>query len=139
VQARSLIGFGIVALLAQGCAPQQQAAAPAQEPYDEAGHAAHCDVAPNPLPISGTAPADVKMTVGNDGGWCAVRLGSLARVAVLRTAPEHGTVYFRNVASRELTRLQYTPATGYSGTDSFVFQLQPSNVLVRTSVTVTRP
>ena len=135
MQARLLAVLGL-AILIQGCAQNAAPLAPAVEPADEAGHAAKCDVTPNPLPIAGAAPATAQMTVGNDGGWCAVRLAQV-KSAVLRTPPAHGKPYFRNV--RDITRLQYTPAPGYTGPDSFVFQLVPGGTLVRTNVTVTAP
>lgn len=134
MQARWFMVMGVAALALQGCKEPPPVLAPPVEPADEAGHAAKCQVDPNPVVLNGKDAVDVKLSVANDGGWCAVRLAQ-SKSALLRTPPQHGSVYFRNV--RDITRLQYTPAPGYTGPDSFTFQLVPSGAPIRTTVDVT--
>lgn len=135
MRAKLIAVLGLTGLLIQGCAEKPQAVQ-MQEPADEAGHAAKCDVTPNPVVLHGADAVKVAMTVGNDGGWCAVRMAQ-SKTAILRQPPEHGKPYFRNV--RDISRLQYYPAAGFAGTDSFTFQMIPSGALVKTTVTVTAP
>lgn len=136
VQSKLFAAATVAVLLLQGCAHKQVVVAPAAEPYDEAYHAAKCTVDPNPVRLGTEQKITVKMSVGNDGGWCAVRMAQV-KAALLRTVPQHGKAYFRNIPDRDLTRLQYTPASGFTGTDSFTFQLVPSGAKVVTTVTVT--
>lgn len=131
MQAKLLIALMFAGLLLEGCATDNKPAP--VEPPDEAGHAAKCEVTPSPVPVKEGAAVDVKMTVGNDGGWCAVRL-SQVKAGLLRVPPQNGKVYFHNV--RDLTRLEYTPRAGFAGADAFTFQLVPGNATVRTTVTV---
>lgn len=128
--------LGSAALLMQACAQKPLVQTPVAEAPDEAGHAAQCSFTPNPATIDPATPLQVKVEVTNDGGWCAVRLNQV-KTALLRTPPEHGRVYFRNV--RDLTRLQYTPNAGFAGTDHFKFQIQPGAAIVEADVTVTAP
>jgi hypothetical protein len=123
-------------LLLQACAKPPVVVPPQFEPQDEAGHAVDCKVTPNPVVLGNVTSVHVDMVVGNDGGWCAVRMPQI-KTALLRVAPEHGAPYFRNV--RDITRLQYTPAAGYAGQDHFTFEILPNGVKIETTVTVKAP
>lgn len=130
-----LLAFSTIMLL-QACAKPPVVVPPQMEPADEAGHAADCQVTPNPVDVTKEPTVKVQMTVGNDGGWCAVRMEQV-KTALLRVQPQHGEPYFRNV--RDITRLQYTPAAGYAGTDNFSFEVLPTGAKIETSVTVKAP
>lgn len=79
------------------------------------------------------------MRVANDGGWCAISVqldGQPYAAGLLTDPPAHGKVYIHPVGN--FTRIDYTPDSGFTGTDSFVVQLIPGNPALRTTVTVTR-
>jgi hypothetical protein len=70
-------------------------------------------------------PADGRMDMGNDGGWCVIRLrptgpsGGLARFpAVVRTPPAHGEVVVGTLDGQ--LRIAYRPARGFAGEDQFL-------------------
>ena len=91
-----------------------------------------------------TAPAPGKETtatvsVGNDGGWCAVTVdndGHPYAAGLLVTRPAHGRVYIHTVG--DATRIDYFPAKGYAGPDSYAVQLLPGEGTVRATVSVVR-
>lgn len=84
------------------------------------------------------------MDVGNDGGWC----GWYARLsdvdggptnylsAAIAQPPTHGTLRVRRDADR--VHIEYQPAAGYVGSDTFAVRLNPGNSLHTTNVTVTQ-
>jgi Bacterial Ig domain len=77
--------------------------------------------------------------VSNEGGWCGVTLtrGGVAYESYLMvTRPNHGKVFAHRVGAN--TRIDYTPDTGFTGTDSFAVRLIPGNAVIREAVTVTR-
>lgn len=79
------------------------------------------------------------MRVANDGGWCAIsvqRDGNPYDAGLLTGLPAHGRVFIHPVGP--VTRIDYTPDPGFSGTDRFVVQLIPGNPVIRTTVIVTR-
>ena len=79
------------------------------------------------------------MAVGNDGGWCATTLAESGQpyAAGLLTVPAaHGTVYIHTVGDG--TRIDYTPDTGFAGSDSFTVTLLPGRPVLQMAVTVTR-
>ncbi len=79
------------------------------------------------------------MAVGNDGGWCAItvdRNGAPYGAGLLAARPAHGKVLIHTVG--DATRIDYTPAPGYAGPDSFTARLLPGESTVRVAVTVTR-
>lgn len=83
--------------------------------------------------------ATATMRVGNDGGWCAIHValhGKPYAAGLLTQPAQHGTVFIHPVGDD--TRIDYTPAPGYVGPDSFVVQLIPGNPSIRVTVTVTR-
>jgi hypothetical protein len=86
------------------------------------------------------------MTVGNDGGWCAISVMQPAsskesgptpyKAGLLTSRPAHGKVYVHTVG--DATRIDYRPAPGYAGPDSFAVTLVPGNAVLRADVTVTK-
>jgi hypothetical protein len=103
---------------------------------DLAGAAKNC-TASKPDLAAGKESA-VAMQVGNDGGWCAVTVqqsGKPYEAGLLTTLAAHGTVFIHPVGDD--TRIDYTPAHGFHGTDSFVVSLIPGDPTIRAEVTVT--
>lgn len=131
------------ALLLSACANQNAPQTVVQaEPMD--GVASVCNTTPSPLPRA--AAAEVQMQLRNDGGWCAVRIadkdGTPFSYPLMRQRPAHGHVTVNKVAGN--SRIEYTPASGFSGTDAFTVALVPkdasggagSDVLVQVRATV---
>ena len=105
---------------------------------DQQGEARVCTVPKVPALVDGKEAA-VPMTVGNNGGWCAVevaRNGSPYGAGLLMARPAHGKVLIHTVG--DVTRIDYTPAPGYAGPDSFTARLIPGEATLRVTVTVTR-
>ena len=140
---RRLPGVGLAALLAGCAAPHPKpvaAAGPAARVYaiDLTGAAKHC-TAPTPRLTDGKT-ATVAMTVGNDGGWCAITLARRDGTAgpyaagLLLAGPAHGKVYVHTVG--DATRIDYTPRPGFVGPDQFTVSLLPSRPIVVVRVRV---
>jgi hypothetical protein len=125
-------------VLLQGCAkPAQQAAGPRLFASDFQGAAKSCK-APKPS-LSPGKETMAAMSVGNDGGWCAISVaddGKSYAAGLLTESPAHGDVYIHPVGNE--TRIDYTPDTGFAGKDVFAVRLLPGNPMVRVAVTVTR-
>ncbi|MBV9538261.1 MAG: hypothetical protein JOY70_04945 [Acidisphaera sp.] len=103
---------------------------------DLSGGAKKCD-APKDIPLAAGKEAEVKVTVGNDGGWCAIAVGQGGKpfaAGLLTTTPAHGTVFIHTVG--DVTRIDYTPEARYAGPDSFAVRLVPGDQAIRASVTV---
>jgi hypothetical protein len=110
------------ALLLAAC--MQQAAAPPAGPNLNEGIAAVCNPS-TPTLVPG-AVAQAQIQVGNDGGWCAVRVADMGQpfvVGLVHDRPAHGRVVIRTAGDQ--TFLDYVPAPGYSGPDSFTAILRP--------------
>jgi len=127
--------------LLQACSNPAGPAGSRQRVYaaDLAGAAKVCE-APDISPQAGAAtPATIK--VGNDGGWCGLRLrqaGTKPFDAGLLTArPSHGSVLVHEVGDD--TRIDYTPDRRYAGTDAFEVKLIPGEERIKVAVTVTAP
>jgi hypothetical protein len=104
---------------------------------DETGGAKQCKVGPVHL-IAGRETS-ATMTVGNDGGWCAITVaqeGHPYAAGLLTVGAGHGTVYVHQVG--DATRIDYTPDRGFVGPDAFTVTLLPSRPVLRVGVTVTR-
>ena len=139
------VAFGMATLLA-GCAgkPPPLATRTGAPVYaiDMTGGAKLCTV-PQPHLIA-RKTTSVDMRVGNDGGWCGIRLiqpGSEAEpkpyAAGLLMAPaSHGTVYIHTVG--DLTRVDYTPRPGFVGHDHFTVSLLPDRPVLTVQVIVVR-
>ena len=130
------------ALGLQGCTPQQAAVlAPEgarQYAVDQQGGARVCTV-PKESALADGKETSLAMTVGNDGGWCAIsvgRNGSPYSLGLLTARPTHGQVYIHSVGDN--TRIDYTPDPRYVGPDSFTARLVPGDAVLRVSVTVSR-
>jgi hypothetical protein len=116
-----------VALALAGCQgppkPPPPPPPPPLPPHIGPPPAAACTVAPFHVADGGTT--DVVMSVGNDGGYCAATLtdaaGAPFDAPLVPVLPEHGTP--RVVKYNGKTSVEYTPAPGYVGHDSFVVHL----------------
>ena len=123
----------------EGCA-EKVAQGPRSRVFaaDVSGRAKNCTVSKVDVRDGQETPATVQ--VGNDGGWCAItvdRRGKPYDSGLLITRPAHGTVVIHPVGDD--TRIDYTPARGYTGSDSFAVRLIPGDGSIRASVTVTAP
>lgn len=127
------------ALLA-GCAREPPPAASATREYaiDQAGAAKQCTVGPL-APVAGKEVA-ARMTVRNDGGWCAFAVAQPGpqpyAAGLLTEEPAHGHVYVHPVGDN--TRIDYTPDASYVGPDAFTVTLLPGRAVIRSTVNVTR-
>jgi len=126
-------------MLLQGCAqkPGPQVAQPRLFASDFQGAAKSCK-APKPSLSPGKDTA-AEMTVGNDGGWCAIEVadeGKPYAAGLLTEQSAHGDVYIHPVGNT--TRIDYTPDSGFTGNDAFAVRLLPGDPVLRVSVTVTR-
>jgi hypothetical protein len=135
-----LSGVGLILL--GGCGgPQGASGVPGGRVFaaDLAGKARKCEVE-QPSTEDGKA-ATATMTVSNEGGWCGVSVVRRAGVpydsSILETRPNHGKVLVHRVG--DTTRIDYTPASRYTGPDSFAVKLIPGNPILRVNVTVTGP
>jgi len=140
-RAVALLAAATAALAA--CAQPQRAAAPAAPAarayyVDQQGGARVCTVPQGPLTLSGGAPTEARMVVGNDGGWCGIAVaqpGPRPYTAGLVSArPAHGRLHVRTVGDR--TRVDYIPDAGFAGSDSFAVNLLPGGAQLRVAVTV---
>lgn len=130
-----------VAVLVSACTqPQAPAQGPSRPVYatDLSGGARVCTV--NSFSINPGRESVASMTVGNDGGWCDIKVrqqGPMPYEAGLLTVqPNHGKVYIHEVGDD--TRIDYTPDPGYAGPDTFTVTLLPGRPLIHTTVNVTR-
>jgi hypothetical protein len=103
---------------------------------DQQGAARTCKVS-DATAVPGKQVA-VEMSVGNDGGWCALKMSapnhSPYGAGLLTDRAAHGTVYIHTVGDD--TRIDYTPEHGYAGTDTFSVTLLPGAAALTVSVTV---
>jgi len=127
------------ALLVQSCA-ERAPAPPSARMFsaDMAGGAKSCTV-PTVKPEPGQS-AEVPMKVANDGGWCAVTVNNRGKpfdAGLLASPAGHGKVLIHTVGND--TRIDYTPAARFTGTDAFSVRLLPGDATVRVAVSVTPP
>jgi hypothetical protein len=142
MMARAIVPFlSAAALLAlQGCA--HQAPRPSAPVYaiDFQGAAKQCTV-PKQVDLQPGKTADATMAVTNDGGWCAIAVAQSGpepyAAGLLTGRPAHGKVYIHPVGDQ--TRIDYTPETGFGGTDQFEVKLIPGDEVLRVAVTVQGP
>lgn len=128
--------LGSTALLLAGC--NQPGFGSRERVYaaDVTGGAKKCE-APSPS-LSDGKTAEVTMKVANDGGWCGVSLSRSGRpydAALLTARPSHGKVVVNRVG--DTTRIAYTPAQRFVGSDTFSVKLIPGDAVVRVTATVT--
>ncbi len=132
--------LAMTGLLLQACgeAPHPEAAKPGPRLYaaDVYGGARACVVPKLSLPDG--KPTDAAMTVGNDGGWCGITVAQAGdkpyAAGLLTEPPQHGKVLIHQVG--DATRIDYTPDTNFTGSDSFTVTLIPGDPVIRTAVTV---
>jgi hypothetical protein len=125
-----------VALLAGACSPQG-ATWDGIYSVDRAGRAKTCS-APTASPPDGAA-LKAQIQQSNDGGWCGMILsrgGQPYDSYLIITRPSHGRLFAHRVGS--ITRIDYTPDAGFTGTDSYAIRLIPGNAVVEGTVTVTQ-
>jgi hypothetical protein len=130
--------FGLACVLLAGC-QKQPLAPPSARVYavDLAGGARSCTVPAVELTEGKSAAA--AMSVANDGGWCAITLAQRGRqpyaAGLIQTRAQHGQVHIHTVGYD--TRIDYTPDSGFNGTDAFAVRLIPGNPVLTVNVTVT--
>jgi hypothetical protein len=130
------LAIAAMAVLLQACADKPPSGPPARlYAVDQAGGAKKCE-APKVAPTAGQeVPA--AMTLGNDGGWCAVTVANGGRpfdAGLLTAPPAHGKVHIHTVGND--TRIDYTPEPRFTGADAFAVRLLPGNASIRVSVSV---
>lgn len=127
--------------LLQACSHPSGPTGPAVRIFavDLAGAAKTCD-APRLSPTSGQKTA-VAMKVGNDGGWCGIRVYQDGprpfEAGLLETRPSHGSILIHEVGDD--TRIDYTPDRHFAGNDAFAVKLIPGDATLNVTVTVTAP
>lgn len=129
------IAVSATGLAVQACT--QQPAAPGARVFaaDMAGAAKSCTVS-KVVPAAGQQ-TNVTMTVGNDGGWCAITVNDRGKpfgAGLLTGQATHGKVVIHTVGDD--TRIDYTPAARYIGADSFTVRLVPGDATLRVAVSV---
>ncbi len=119
----------------QACAPQQQAAAPAARIYavDVQGRAALCDVPQSGVTLTADRPVEATMTMDNDGGWCGIATNR-AGPGLVTAKPANGRLHVRKVGA--ITRVDYIPDRGFTGTDAFAVKLLPDQAELKVAATV---
>jgi hypothetical protein len=132
------LAAGLLALA--GCAqdrPAQTASTARVYAVDLQGGAKLCTV-PDQLTLSADRPAEARMVVGNDGGWCGITVAQPGprpyTAGLVANRPEHGRVHVRTVGDR--TRVDYIPDRGFTGTDAFAVRMLPGNATMQVAVTV---
>ena len=147
LQARTLSSFLAIGIMLAGCAQPVVAPPPPPPPPPLPPHfgpppAADCKVAP--FHVADGHEAEVLMTVGNDGGYCAATLTTAggqpfdAPLIPGAAQPLHGMAHV--VPYNGKTSVEYTPDAGYTGHDHFVTRLiirgKPGYTSLNVSVTV---
>ncbi len=133
---RAWLCLAATALLAEGCAPAAPTG-PQVFAIDVAGGAKTCVAAPVSPPDGQALLVQVRMN--NDGGWCGVtasRGGAAFDSYLLAVRPKHGTVFAHHVGA--VTRIDYTPDPGFTGTDDFAVHMIPGNATIEEAVTVSQ-
>jgi hypothetical protein len=106
---------------------------------DTFGAAKVCEV-PKVDPVAGQT-VEAKMIVGNDGGWCGIRMHQDGPkpygAGLLTTRPGHGAVTIHVVGDD--TRIDYTPDRKFTGSDGFAVRLVPGDATVQVTVAVAGP
>jgi hypothetical protein len=132
--------LGLAAVAIDGCAQNKPAQSTTRlYAIDQSGAAKSCSVSPTPVVVADGKTTEAVLTVGNDGGWCAITVdqgGKPFAAGLLATRATHGRVYVHTVG--DATRIDYTPDPGYSGGDSFVVRLEPGEATVSVRVTATK-
>jgi hypothetical protein len=140
--------FALWSLLAlpvalSACTKPETAAAPRSTlpiySADLLGGAKLCTV-PDTVALRDGQLTETTMTVGNDGGWCGLKVSLPGPVPfdnglVSREArPANGRVHVHAVG--DYTRIDYTPDAGFVGSDAFTVELRPGSTRVKVAVQV---
>lgn len=128
--------LGSAVLLLAGCNQQGGASRERVFAADVTGAAKKCE-APSPSVTDGKT-SEAALKVANDGGWCGISLSRSGRpydAALLTARPMHGRVVVNRVG--DTTRITYTPAQRFVGSDTFAVKLIPGDAVVRVTATVT--
>jgi hypothetical protein len=104
---------------------------------DMMGASSLCTVADAPK-LTDAQQTEVPMTVGNDGGFCGLRVAKPGPepfdAGLLTARAANGRVRVQSVG--DYTRIDYMADSGFVGTDSFVVRLLPGSTSVKVNVTV---
>jgi hypothetical protein len=136
----TLVAALAAAALLPGCAELAPAQYSQTRQYaiDQSGFAKSC-TAPKDLKLTAGQTTPAAISVGNDGGWCAISVAqsgpSPYAAGLLRKGAEHGTVYIHAVG--DFTRIDYTPDRGYTGPDSYQVAFLPGQPTLDVTVSVT--
>ena len=137
--------FALLAML-PGCdllGPKTAANGQALAPVSDEGIARSCTA--SAVDFSTTTNATATIAVSNEGGWCAVKAsekdGQAFATGLVRVKPDHGRIYVEKAGAQ--TRVQYFPAAGYVGADTFTVGLRSRttgavDAVVKVNVTVAR-
>ena len=119
----------------QACAQPQQAAAPGPRIYavDVQGRSALCDVPQGGVTLAAGRPTEATMTMDNDGGWCGIATNR-AGPGLVSAKPSNGRLHVRKVGA--ITRVDYIPDRGFTGTDTFAVKLLPDQAELKVAATV---
>lgn len=135
MHAKFLGAAAALTLALAGCVTPPPSA-PAGPAEDMSGAARSCTA--SPVTLADAKETAATMTMGNDGGWCALRVsrpsGGAFASQLLTTQPANGHIFMHRV--NNFTRVEYTPNPGFRGTDSFVARFIPGDAAVRVAVTV---
>lgn len=140
------IRFGVPAALVgiallQGCAPKPSIVEEAPPSPDLYGRVPARACVVTPIVLRDGGESTTTMTVTNDGGYCAAALadgnGRPFEVGLVTAPPVHGKPLIHTVGSK--TEIDYTPAKGFVGSDSFIVRLRTAKVdsLLHLTVVVT--
>ncbi|WP_419900044.1 hypothetical protein [Roseomonas sp. USHLN139] len=104
---------------------------------DLQGASSLCTV-PDAPKLTDAQQTEVPMTVGNDGGFCGLRVAKPGPepfdAGLLTARPSNGRVRVQSVG--DYTRIDYMADSGFVGADSFVVRLLPGSTSVKVNVTV---
>lgn len=133
VSLRALAAITGLAALQTACAPPQ-VTAPGPRIYavDVQGRSALCDV-PRNVALAADRSTEATMTLDNDGGWCGIATNR-AGPGLVTAKPGNGRLHVRKVGA--ITRVDYIPDRGFTGTDSFAVKLLPDQAELKVAATV---
>jgi hypothetical protein len=135
---RFACGLALLGGLA-ACAEQAAPAASTRRVFlvDTQGQARTCTV-PQRVALTPGQQAEAAMTVSNEGGWCGITVAQAGPrpydAGMLVQRPQRGRVHVRRVG--DVTRVDYIPDAGASGTDAFTVRMAPGNAALQVNVAI---
>jgi hypothetical protein len=135
---RIACGLALLGGLA-ACAEQSSPAASTRRVYlvDTQGQARTCTV-PQRVSLTPGQQTEAAITMSNEGGWCGITVAQAGPkpydAGMLVQRPRHGRVHVRKVG--DVTRVDFIPDAGFSGSDAFTVRLVPGNAAMQVAVTV---